>query len=243
MPDQRGPLPPPWPGGSPGYYQPFQASPEAARLRGTGLVADEVYLLAHDDRSGRPRLGPRAVGIAVAAGLLAELIGYGAAGLREDGPVLFMTGCPWPQEEVARSVLTQIAAEPDAVRVREWLLFLARNSARDVAGRLEQAGYLRHLRGRVPGRPGRWEPVNPDWAYAPLLRVGRALDPARDFNPQHGVVAGLAYAAGLGFFLDQHLDAPGRAASTAAELLPPQLRALTILTKATVDSVVLSHRT
>jgi hypothetical protein len=36
MPDQRGPLPPPRPGGGPGYYQPVQAAPEAARLRGTG---------------------------------------------------------------------------------------------------------------------------------------------------------------------------------------------------------------
>jgi hypothetical protein len=44
-----------------------------ARLRGTGLIADDLYLMAHDDVSGRPFLQPRATGLGLAGGLLAVL--------------------------------------------------------------------------------------------------------------------------------------------------------------------------
>jgi len=38
------------------------------RLTGTGLIADDLYLLAHDDLSGKPFLQPRALGAGLAAG-------------------------------------------------------------------------------------------------------------------------------------------------------------------------------
>ena len=97
-----------------------------------------------------------------------------------------------------------VAAEQEPHPVREWLLFLARSAAGDVAGRLERSGYLTQAGGRIPWRPRRWVPVNPDWALAPLLRVRSALDPARPL-PAHGaVLAGLAVACGLSFRLDQY---------------------------------------
>jgi hypothetical protein len=72
-------------------------------------------------------------------------------------------------------LLKQIGDEPSPLPLRAWLLFLARSAAWDVGLRLEQAGYLTRARSRVPGRPGRMVPVNPDWAFAPLLRVRSAL--------------------------------------------------------------------
>lgn len=44
-----------------------------ARLTGTGLIADDLYLLAHDDVTGKPFLQARALGVGLAGGLLAEL--------------------------------------------------------------------------------------------------------------------------------------------------------------------------
>src|SRR5215470_10146321 len=38
------------------------------------LLADEFFLIAHEERSGRSRLHPRATGLGLAAGLLGELI-------------------------------------------------------------------------------------------------------------------------------------------------------------------------
>lgn len=42
-------------------------------LTGTGRLADDIYLLAHHEVSGRPFLQPRAIGLGLASGLLAEL--------------------------------------------------------------------------------------------------------------------------------------------------------------------------
>jgi Golgi phosphoprotein 3 (GPP34) len=45
-----------------------------AQLTGTDRLADDLYMLAHDDRSGRPYLRARAAGLGLAAALLAELV-------------------------------------------------------------------------------------------------------------------------------------------------------------------------
>jgi hypothetical protein len=66
-----------------------------------------------------------------------------------------------------------IAAEHEAHSVREWLLFLARTAANDVAGRLERSGYVKRAGGRW--RPGRWVPVDPDWAFSAPLTAGALL--------------------------------------------------------------------
>ena len=119
-----------------GYPGPLNAG-----LRGTGLVADDLYLIAHDDRTGKPQLQPRALGIGLAGALLAELMLADCIGLRRDSAVVI--GTDVPRETVMRhALLKQVADEPGPQPVQAWLRFLARTAARDVALRLEQAGYL-----------------------------------------------------------------------------------------------------
>jgi hypothetical protein len=86
-------------------------------------------------------------------------------------------------------------------------------------------------------------PVNPDWAFAPMLRVRSALDPARQVTAYAAALAGLAVASGLGFRLDQYQAQAGRNAEDAVAHLPPDLRRLVIQTQITVSSAVLSQRT
>jgi Golgi phosphoprotein 3 (GPP34) len=82
-----------------------------AGLSGTGLVADDLWLLAHGDRTGRPLLPPRPLGTGLAGALLAELMLDGWVGLRPDGAVVIGEGVP--AAAVAGQVLVrQIAAEP-----------------------------------------------------------------------------------------------------------------------------------
>jgi transcriptional regulator with XRE-family HTH domain len=45
-----------------------------AALTGTGRLADDLWLLAHHDVTGRPNLHARAAGLGLAGGLLAELV-------------------------------------------------------------------------------------------------------------------------------------------------------------------------
>ena len=71
---RREPIPcVPSPGGQPGVL------PGKAQCRwGTGRLADDLYLLAHHEMTGKPHLQPRALGLGLAGALLAELMLAGA---------------------------------------------------------------------------------------------------------------------------------------------------------------------
>jgi hypothetical protein len=102
-----------------------------ARLSGTGRLADDLYLLAHHDVSGKPHLQPRAIGIGLAGALLAELMLSGKICVRSD---VVMVADPTPPEDgLASSVLSLVLSEHEQHAARDWLLFLARTAARDVA--------------------------------------------------------------------------------------------------------------
>jgi len=206
----------------------------SAGLTGTGLVADDLYLLAHHDVTGKPLLQPRPLSIGLAGGLLAELMLGGSISLWPDGAVVARR--TWPGDDLARNVRDQIAAEQQPHPIREWLLFLARSTAGDVAGRLERAGYLKNVRSRVPLRPRRWVPIDSDWAFAPMLRVRAALAPARPLAGHEAALAGLAVACGLSFRLDQYQTPADRSVEKAVGQLRPELRELIAQAQAAIDS-------
>jgi hypothetical protein len=205
-------------------------------------VGDDLYLLGHDDRSGKPLLQPRALGIGLAGALLAELMLAGWIGLRPDSAVVIVGGVS-PDAVLRHQLLKLIADEPGPQPVRAWLRFLAGRAVSDVAHRLEQAGYLEHVRGRVPWRQGQWIPVNSDWAFSPVLRVRSALDPARPVTAHAAALTGLAVASGLGFRLDQYQTQASRSIQDAVAVLGPGLRELIAQTQTAVDSAVLAQRT
>ena len=210
-------------------------------LAGTGRVADDLWLMAHHETSGRPFLQPRPLGIGLAGALLAELVLGGCVFVDYDGAVAARR--TWPGDGLARKVRDQVAAEPERHPVPEWLLFLGQSAAPDVAARLEQAGYVTRAGGRVPWRAVRWVPVDPDWAFAPLLRARPATDAARPLTAHAAVLAGLAAGCGLRFRLDQYLPAAGRSIEQAVSQLPPDLQQLAVAVQAAVDGAVLTHRT
>lgn len=233
-----------------------QAEPEDSRLRGTGRVADDLWLMAHDDRTGRALLQPRLLGLGLAGGLLADLFLGGIAGLGQDGtirpgprahrvPAADAAGAARAADATGTAdaaLLELIAAEPVPLPVRDWLRFLATRAAENVGARLEDAGYLTTIRRRAWFLPGRLIPGDPDWAITPISRAGMALDPRRPASPHACALAGLAMACGLGFRLNQYLT-PARTVPDAVLLLPPDLRALIAATQAAAASAVLSHRT
>jgi hypothetical protein len=211
-------------------------------LIGTGLVADDLYLLGHDDRTGKPLLQPRALGTGLAAALLAELLLTGRIGLRPDNLVVICGG--QPDEEVLRHpLLKQLASEPGLQSLPAWLRFLARTATREVALRLEAAGYLEHIRGLVPWSRGQWMPVSQDWAFAPVLRVRATLDPARPLTTHGATLTGLAMACGLGYRVAQYRTQVRRSVLEAIAVLDSSLQDLIAQTQTAVDSAVLSQRT
>jgi hypothetical protein len=211
-------------------------------LSGTGRLADDLYLMAHHEVSGKPYVQPRALGLGLAGGLLAELMLLGSIRLVPDG-VVVAAGRAAPEDGLARSVLGLIAGEHERRPVRDWLLFVARTAAGELGRRLEQSGYVTQAGGRGLRRSGRRVPVDPDSAFAPLLRVRSALDTTRPLSAEGAVLAGLAVACGLGFRLVQYTPPKtGRSVDEAVGQLGPGLRELVAQTQAAVDSALLSHR-
>ena len=99
----------------------------SAGLGGTGLIADDLYLMAHHEISGKPFLGPRPLGVGLAGALLAELMLGGHVVVGSDSTVA--AGPTGPGDDLARQVRSQIAGEPEPHVVLEWLLFLGQSAA------------------------------------------------------------------------------------------------------------------
>jgi hypothetical protein len=210
-------------------------------LSGTGLVADDLWLLCHDDVTGRPCIQPRPLGLGLAGALLAEAA---LAGVVILGPGPVRAGGYGPREELAARLLRQVTGEPEPHPVEEWLAYLARTAPADVAGRLEACGYLVRNGWWPPWRSGRWTPTDRDSAFSPVLRVRAALDAARPPTVHEALLAGLADACGLGFRLAQYTPArPVRPLREAVAQLEPALQDLVACTKTAVDSAVLANRT
>jgi Golgi phosphoprotein 3 (GPP34) len=211
-------------------------------LSGTGLVADDLWLLAHSDVSGKPYMQPRALGLVLAGGLLAELVLAGAVSIRHDDIAVMLARRPPPDELLAR-VLGQVAGEPQAHPVGQWLAYLALTAPADVAARLAASGYLVQDKSPLPWRGARWVPTDRDSAFAPVLRVRAALDASRPLAVHDAVLAGLADACGLGSRLAPYAPArPLRPLHHAVAQLPPSLQDLISQARAAVDSAVLAHR-
>ncbi len=209
-------------------------------LGGTGLIADDLWLMAHHETSGRPFLGPRPLGVGLAGGLLAELMLSGCVIVGFDGAIVARPLVP--HEGLARQVHEQIAGEAERHALPDWLLFFSRAAADGVAHRLERARYLTRAGGRVPWRAPRWVPVDPDWAFAALLRARPAAGPARQVSAHAVMLAGLAAGCGLRFRLDQYLPGSGHAIEDAVAQLIPDLRKLIAAVQETVDRSVLTQR-
>jgi hypothetical protein len=211
-------------------------------LEGTGRAADEVYLLAHNDVTGKPYIQPRPLGLGLAGGLLAELVLYGALGVSDDELIVAVGHRP-PADELAHRVLGLVASEREAHPVRDWLAYLARTAPTEVARRLAAAGYLAPAGRWLPWRAGRWVPVDQDSAFAPVLRVRAVLDSARPLTAKGAVLAGLADACGLGYRLADYAPAgAARSVDQVTAQLGPSLRHLIAQTHAAVDSALLAHR-
>jgi hypothetical protein len=177
-------------------------------LEGTGRIADDLWLLAHNDVTGRPYIQPRPLGLGLAAGLLAELALAGAVSVRGHDITVIPVPGP-PADELLRRVLGQLAGEPVAHPVADWLAYLARTAPADVAARLHTCGYLAQDKGLLPWRGGRWRPTDRDSAFAPVLRVRAVLDAGQPLTAHGVMLAGLADACGLGFRLAQYTPEPG----------------------------------
>lgn len=206
------------------------------------LVADDSYLVAHHDVTGRPRKHPGAVGFGLAAGLLAELMLCGRLTVRSD-TVRVVSAQP-PPDALSHTVLDHVASEQQPHGLTTWLTFLAYQAASQVAQRLERAGLLeRQQARRLLRTESVWVPTDMSAAAWPGTRLRMLLQREQRLELADVVLAGLVDAVGLS---PQVLwDASSRTVEYRDYLLstlPDQLRELLSHTSAAVSKAVFAHR-
>lgn len=184
-------------------------------------LADEFWFLSHRDFGPGAFVADNILGVGLAGALIGELALAGYVMLR-DGRVIpvqppaeagqaafprhavdgLRTPPPPPQQgldPLLAAVMSEIAARPALYPVADWIAFLADAAGRRVAGRLEAAGLVTAVGGRLRRRT--WEPVDASTASSPAVALryharNRFLE--RDgVDAQTAMLAGLALATNL----------------------------------------------
>jgi hypothetical protein len=205
-------------------------------LQGTGLLADDLWLIAHHDRTGAPQLSARALGLSLAGGLLADLGEAGCIRIHGDSTVETRDTCRAdPLTVKLWNLMRSEAPRP----VQEWLRYLAGTSADRIGVRLEHTGFVcRASRWRLPGRPVLRKPGDSNWAFAAIVRATRP-----DPDEHDAMLAALVHACGLTFRLTGSGNRPPLTPAGLAGKLPAPARTLVAHLEATVASAIITQRT
>jgi hypothetical protein len=212
--------------------------------KGRGSVlADQYFLIAHEDRTGRSRLHPRATGLGLAAALLAELLLEGRLRIIE-GDLHIVSRQP-PSDALSHDILDLLIAQPQHREVRTWLAFLSQDAAIRVGERLMRLGAVepvtrrRMLSTQTLYMPNSAEQRNAA-AWAPA-RLANLLVRGMDMNISDRVLAGLIAATGLTRHVLYDFEVHRHAFQTlpdAIASLPMDLRELIEYTEASVGSAL-----
>ncbi|MGA6162256.1 GOLPH3/VPS74 family protein [Amycolatopsis magusensis] len=207
----------------------------------TAPLADDLFFLAHDDRTGKRRLNERDAGFGLAGAVLAELLLAGRVTV-EHGRVRVLDP-RLPRCEVLGPALKDMVAEPESRVVRDWLRYLGRTAYESVARRLLGSGQLRVVKSRLPWRPDTYEPVDINAAAWPAARLSGPIARLDPVDTLDVVLAGLVIATGLDryVFYTASPDARQYLERLVIEL-PAPLRVLVLETETAVGDAVLHHR-
>jgi hypothetical protein len=207
------------------------------------VLADQYFLIAHEDRTGRSRLHPRATGLGLAGALIGELILEGRVGIAE-GDLIILDRHP-PTDALAHDILDLLIAQSRHRDVRTWLAFLSQDSAARVGERLMRLGAVepvvrrRMLSTQTLYMPNSAEQRNAA-AWAPA-RLANLLVRGIEMSVSDRLLVGLIAATGLTRHVLYDFEMHRHAFQTlpnAVESLPSDLRELVEITEASVGSVL-----
>lgn len=206
------------------------------------LLADEFWLLAHDDATGKPRLSSRVLGLGLAGALLGELVA-GRNVVVQQGAVHVVSRTP-PPDALAHTVLEQMVAEVRQHPARTWLTYLSRDAAELVAQRLVRAGMVRRDSSRrILKQVIRYLPVDPNRAAWPTARLSTTLRRQSPLSEPDAFLAGLTVATGLDqLILDGAGPGPRDYLTHVVASLPATHHQVIAHTEAAVGDAVLTQR-
>jgi Golgi phosphoprotein 3 GPP34 len=207
-------------------------------------IADDFYLMALDERSGRPRLHSRAMGLGLAAGLLCELIRDDHLTVKADR-LEALAAASAPVDPIHVRMLDHVHAEP-VHDLSTWLSFFAQSAVDAVADRLVGHGILtvEMARGLLRSKPV-YVPVDMVQVSWRSLRIEQVI--ARGDAPEwpDRALVGLLCATGLiePLLVNNVVDLNAQVAGILAALVSdPALHALIFQVEALIAAGVLGSR-
>jgi hypothetical protein len=213
----------------------------------SALLADQYFLIAHEERTGRSRLHPRATGLGLAACLVGELILQSR--LRITNGELAVVSLRPPGDLLSHNVLDLVAQQPQHRDLRVWLAVLAQDAAGRVGERMLRSGMVEPVtRRRLTGSHTVYMPVRQNqrnaaaWASA---RLANLLVAGRPMDLNDRLLAGLVAATGLTRYVLWNASVHRQGFTnlySIVDSLPPESRELVEHTEASVGSALAAGR-
>jgi hypothetical protein len=155
-------------------------------------IADDLFLIAHRERDGKPLLPGRVMGLALTGAALCELALAGRVTI--DNGMLVVLNDADPAEALGQWVLTHLLSQPNPLPLRDWLAYLASSVTAAVGDRLSRAGTVQARKGF---RGLRFVPVDSTDAFYRAGRLAVTLDNGGPLSTAQKALIGLVYAVGL----------------------------------------------
>jgi hypothetical protein len=198
-------------------------------------LADEIFLTAIDENTGKARISDGAMDTMLAGAVLGELLLAGRIGITDATLVVVHRPAP-VGEQVGDAALAEITKQPDHYAVRAWVEHLRDIVPALVAHRLVRARLVERVESRSMLKTTiRYPAIDRIAVAAPVARLRYMLDHPRNLDEPTATLAGLILAGNLEFVLGGASPREIRTAlSGMAESVKPELRLLI----AGVDSAV-----
>jgi hypothetical protein len=164
-------------------------------------LADELFLVGHDQYSGKPVISDSVLDSGLAGAVLGELVLAGRLEVTEDNLVNARDQRPYG-ERVSDAALAEILKQRELHPVRAWVEYLREHSRTMVAPRLVQSRLIERVQARTMLKTTvRYKALDPLRASSAQARLRYMLDHQDTLDEQTAVLGGLVLATGLDFLL------------------------------------------
>ncbi len=180
-------------------------------------LADEFFLINHNDLTGKPLIRRDLLGLGLVVALLAELIMEGRVGMREDR-VLLLDQTRHGDDDATDFIIASLAAQWSNYPVRTWTDNLDDTAYELVARRLVERGTVRRVRprGMLGSRKEVFLPAKREAVHPVLLLDGVIKNPERA-DAQRALLVTMAAVVGAEKALVNQPD-PDRVRAAVTEL-------------------------
>jgi hypothetical protein len=206
-------------------------------------LADEVFLVGHDENSGKAHISDAALDTVLAGAVIGELLFAGQLALTEETVVIPYGDAP--TGDLARdTAMLEINKQADRYPVRAWVEHLRGDIRPMVASRLIRVGLVERVEARGMLKTSIRYPFRDRIAAAaPIARLRYMLDHPSNLDDHSAALAALVLAGSLEFVFGGASSREVRQALVnLAQAAHPQIRLLTAGIESAVAALAMRAR-